>query len=70
MIVSQIWALLGVHKALHFRTANPYLIPLHIVLYTIHMIQEHFDIYQKKGSKVSSSSVPSKDRNVLEKKVK
>mmetsp|Transcript_40090 Transcript_40090/g.40886 ORF Transcript_40090/g.40886 Transcript_40090/m.40886 type:complete len:683 (-) Transcript_40090:610-2658(-) len=47
MIVSQIWALLGVQLSSSIRTQYPYLIPLHITLYTIHMIQEHFDIYKK-----------------------
>jgi len=48
MIVSQVWALAGVHKALHFRTALPYLVPVHIALYSLHMLQEQFDVYERK----------------------
>merc|ERR1711871_98822 len=47
MIVSQIWALLGFYKAAHVRFILPYIIPCHIALYLVHMLQEHFDIYQK-----------------------
>ena len=48
MIVSQVWALLGFYKAAHFRQElGPYVIPVHIVLYIIHMLQEHFDIYKR-----------------------
>ena len=47
MIVSQIWALLGYFKASHFRTEWPYVVPIHVTLYVIHMLQEHFDIYRR-----------------------
>lgn len=47
MIVSQVFALLGLYKASHFRTEWPYVVPIHILLYVTHMLQEHFDIYQK-----------------------
>jgi len=47
MIMSQVFALLGFYKAQHFRTEWPYVIPIHVTLYFIHMFQEHFDIYQK-----------------------
>lgn len=47
MIVSQIWALLGMYKAVHMRTLLPYAVPIHIVLYSVHMVQEHFEVYQK-----------------------
>lgn len=48
MIVSQVWALLGFYKAAHFRQElGPYVIPVHIVLYIIHMLQEHFDVYKR-----------------------
>jgi len=50
MIVSQIWALLGIMKADHFRTEWPYVIPIHITFYVIHMLQEQFDIYKKDDS--------------------
>ena len=47
MIVSQIVALLGFHKAAHFRAQWPYVVPIHVTLYVIHMLQEHFNIYRK-----------------------
>lgn len=45
MIVSQIFALLGVMKANHFRHDYPYLIHWHVLLYIVHMLQEHFDLH-------------------------
>lgn len=45
MIVSQICALLGLYKAAHFRAEWPYVVPIHVTLYLIHMLQEHFDVY-------------------------
>lgn len=47
MILSQVVALLGFHKADHFRANWPYVVPIHVFLYFVHMMQEHFDIYQK-----------------------
>jgi hypothetical protein len=47
MILSQIFALLGFLKADHFRKEWPYVIPIHVALYLVHMFQEHFDIYLK-----------------------
>lgn len=47
MIVSQIFALLGLYKASHFRNEWPYVVPIHITMYLIHMMQEHFDIYKR-----------------------
>lgn len=47
MIMSQVFALLGFFKADHFRKEWPYVIPIHVALYFVHMLQEHFDIYQK-----------------------
>jgi hypothetical protein len=41
-------ALLGFHKLDAFRAAWPYLVPAHVCLYSIHMIQEHFDIHAGK----------------------
>lgn len=46
MIVSQIVAMLGFFKAEHFRSQWPYVVPGHIALYTLHMLQEHFNIYR------------------------
>lgn len=46
MITSQIFALLGLYKAEHFRTDWPYVVPIHVALYCVHMLQEHFDIYR------------------------
>ena len=54
MIVSQIWALLGFFKAAHFRAEAPYVVPVHVALYTVHMLQEHFDIYKRYPSSSSS----------------
>jgi len=47
MIVGQIIGLLGVYKAHQVHTISPYMIPVHICLYSIHMLQEHFEIYDK-----------------------
>lgn len=47
MIVSQVWALLGLYKAAHFRAESPYVIPVHVTLYLLHMFQEQFDIYAR-----------------------
>jgi len=47
MIVSQVWALLGFHMAPHFRAEWPIVVPIHCLLYITHMLQEHFDIYDK-----------------------
>ncbi len=46
MIVSQIWALLGFMKADHFRHDWPYVIPVHVAFYLVHMLQEQFDVYR------------------------
>merc|ERR1719231_1832413 len=59
MIVSQIFALLGFYKAVHFRTEWPYVVPIHIILYLTHMSQEIFDIYQERPSISRSSSLKS-----------
>lgn len=45
MIVSQMFALLGLYKAAHFRAEWPIVVPIHCVMYFIHMMQEHFDVY-------------------------
>jgi hypothetical protein len=47
MIMSQIFALLGLYKAAHFRQEWPYVVPIHVSLYVVHMLQEHFDVYMK-----------------------
>lgn len=47
MIMAQIFGLLGFYKAEHFRNEWPYVVPIHIVLYVVHMLQEHWDIYKK-----------------------
>jgi hypothetical protein len=60
MIVSQMWALLGFYKAAHFRADYPYVIPIHLLLYTLHMLQEHFDIYQKPPGTPPPSAVAHK----------
>jgi hypothetical protein len=46
MILSQVWALLGLYHAPHMRNnAWPWLIPAHIAFYLTHMLQEQFGIY-------------------------
>lgn len=45
MILSQVFALLGMYKAAHFRAEWPYVVPIHVMLYLVHMLQEHFDVY-------------------------
>lgn len=47
MIISQMFALLGFYKAAHFRQEWPYVVPIHLACYLVHMLQEHFNIYQK-----------------------
>ena len=54
MIVSQIWAMLGLYKAAHFRAEAPFVVPLHVALYLVHMLQEHFDIYKKYSNEEAS----------------
>ena len=56
MIVGQIIALLGVYKAKHVHTISPYMIPIHITFYLIHMLQEHFEVYDKTGEVVKQYS--------------
>lgn len=56
MIVSQIFALLGLYKAAHFRAEWPYVVPIHVTLYVIHMLQEHFDIYARYEPKTGSAA--------------
>jgi len=50
MIVSQIWALAGFHMAEHFRSKWPFVVPIHILLYLTHMLQEHFEVYDRKSA--------------------
>ena len=51
MILSQCVAMLGFMRAEAFRSSWPYLVPAHVCLYIVHMLQEHFDIYKNKASK-------------------
>ncbi len=51
MIVSQVFALLGLYKAAHYRAEWPYVVPVHVLLYVTHMLQEHFDIYRRLETK-------------------
>jgi hypothetical protein len=70
MIVSQIWALLGLYKAAHFRAEAPYVIPLHVTLYLVHMMQEHFEIYQrypKEETSVPVNTLGAHDKEVMSK---
>ena len=48
MIVGSMIGLLGFHKMASFRAELPYLVPVHCLMYTLHMIQEQVrDIYKK-----------------------
>mmetsp|Transcript_32048 Transcript_32048/g.76469 ORF Transcript_32048/g.76469 Transcript_32048/m.76469 type:complete len:661 (-) Transcript_32048:250-2232(-) len=48
MIGSQLLALAGMMKCASFRAASPvWLVPIHASLYLVHMMQEHFDIYER-----------------------
>mmetsp|Transcript_3573 Transcript_3573/g.5066 ORF Transcript_3573/g.5066 Transcript_3573/m.5066 type:complete len:195 (-) Transcript_3573:261-845(-) len=57
MIVSQIFALLGLYKASHFRNEWPYVVPIHITMYLIHMMQEQFDIYKRYPDDANNSKL-------------
>jgi len=47
MILSQVWALSGILLSQHIRISEYwYLIPIHITLYVIHALQEHFQVYK------------------------
>eukprot|EP00287_Rhodomonas_sp_CCMP768_P006572 CAMPEP_0196737946 /NCGR_PEP_ID=MMETSP1091-20130531/15505_1 /TAXON_ID=302021 /ORGANISM="Rhodomonas sp., Strain CCMP768" /LENGTH=672 /DNA_ID=CAMNT_0042081869 /DNA_START=35 /DNA_END=2053 /DNA_ORIENTATION=+ len=54
MILSQCVALCGLYKNALFRAHLPWLVPIHVCLYLIHMVQEHFDIYKSKGLKTKA----------------
>jgi hypothetical protein len=51
MIVGNLLWLAGVYKMQGFRDAVPWLAPVHMALYTVHMLQEHFDV--KKAEKLA-----------------
>ena len=53
MIVGQIIGLLGIYKAKHVHTLSPFVIPVHIMLYVTHMLQEHFEIYDHNAQVVN-----------------
>jgi len=48
MYMGQVYALLGMYKMASFRTAYPYLVPLHVLYYAVCIAQEVYDIH--KGS--------------------
>jgi hypothetical protein len=54
MILSQCVALCGFHRHAAFAAAWPYLVPVHVLLYLCHMVQEHFDIHAGKGNAQAS----------------
>ena len=56
MIVGQIIGLLGIYKAAHVRAISPYMIPMHICFYTLHMLQEHFEIYDKNAEQIYTTT--------------
>eukprot|EP00164_Ancoracysta_twista_P013507 GFYU01021609.1.p1 GENE.GFYU01021609.1~~GFYU01021609.1.p1 ORF type:complete len:387 (+),score=121.06 GFYU01021609.1:164-1162(+) len=45
MILGQVVALLGMYKVPHVSAAYPALLPIHIILYLIHMTQEIYDFH-------------------------
>lgn len=49
MIVSQLVAFVGVHLLPEFRSAWPWLMPVHCALYVVVMVQEHLDLHAKAG---------------------
>lgn len=63
MIMSQVFALLGFYKAAHFREEWPYVVPIHIALYLVHMAQEHFDIYVRYADSPVNSGNPNVSSN-------
>jgi hypothetical protein len=63
MIVSQVVALLGFFKAAHYRAEWPYEVPVHVLLYVAHMLQEHFEVYDKTAAapqRTADGSQPSR----------
>lgn len=57
MIVGQLIALSGVHLVPEFRATWPWLVPVHCLLYTLVMLQEHFDVHREgKGGRSGGSS--------------
>ena len=69
MIIGSIVGLLGFHKMATFRAALPYLVPVHICMYMIHMIQEQvFDIYKSDwhagAKKVGAAPVKGRGKRV------
>jgi len=51
MILSQVFALLGAYKAEKFRSAMPYLVPIHVCLYLVHMLQEELGVFRRPSPK-------------------
>ncbi|CAM9634159.1 unnamed protein product, partial [Ectocarpus fasciculatus] len=45
MIVGQVIALLGIRRVNCFSEAWPALVPVHILLYLVHLLQEHFNVH-------------------------
>ena len=64
--------MLGLYKAAHFRAEAPYVVPLHVALYLVHMLQEHFDVYKRypKGEEapvVPAGALGAHDKEVMSK---
>ena len=47
MILSQVVALLGFHMSKHFRDEWPLVVPVHVLLYLAHGLQEHLGFYDR-----------------------
>jgi hypothetical protein len=50
MILGAIIGLLGIHALGGFRAALPWVVPVHVALYLVHLIQEQVDHQQRKGT--------------------
>ena len=59
MITGALLYLIGVGMMPKIQENYPYLIPLHMMFYTIHLIQEHFDIHM--GRRVFTPHKPKLD---------
>mmetsp|Transcript_23062 Transcript_23062/g.37046 ORF Transcript_23062/g.37046 Transcript_23062/m.37046 type:complete len:592 (+) Transcript_23062:52-1827(+) len=56
MIVGAVIGLVGFHKMEGFRREMPYLVPIHIALYLLHMTQEIFDFHRSRKSLFTSAA--------------
>jgi hypothetical protein len=57
MIIGNLIGLAGFYKLDGFRTALPWLVPVHVFLYVVHMLQEHFDIHKVSNIKQGPATI-------------